>query len=203
MFTRTDPDRFQKMAAGVQSWFLSMAILIGGGWTLYTFQSQLQVANARAQLARLQRDLEESPRIELYLEFNPLTVHENSGNRYFEGVLHVKNVGNKNTALLLGQDSVKVYKVNFDDKMAPDLKLFQSIDMPIDENTRIGSLIAQASSTTSVNFVFCIQEPGLYMVRVKAPRQISERNEALEAGGRATDPETGISWSALRYLAVK
>ena len=52
-----DADKFQKIASGVYSIFLIIAISLGGGWTYFTFNTELRVQNATAQLEKLNRDL--------------------------------------------------------------------------------------------------------------------------------------------------
>jgi hypothetical protein len=195
-----DPDRFQKVASGVQSSLLSIALVVGGGWTLYVFNSQLQVENARAQLAKLNRDLTESPRLELDISVQPLKFSKASDHRYFECRLTVKNVGTKSTTLNFEDKAVRLYRVAIDDHGQSSWSLAQATNIPVDDKaaTRLSALVAQTGATNFASWAMEINEPGLYVLSISAKRSASEDAEAIAAGA----PKGRGIWSAEHYFVA-
>src|SRR6266404_5071517 len=63
-----DADRFQKITSGIQAILLTAAVLAGGAWTWYTFETQLSVENAKAQLQKLRSELEREPRLSVSID---------------------------------------------------------------------------------------------------------------------------------------
>lgn len=61
------PEEFSKIAGGLQSIVTILAILIGGGWALYTFVKLNAVKKARAELAELEQRMVEFPSLSIAL----------------------------------------------------------------------------------------------------------------------------------------
>lgn len=61
------PDAFAKIAGGLQSIVTIFAILVGGGWALYTFVKLNAVKKARAELAELEQRMVEFPSLSIAL----------------------------------------------------------------------------------------------------------------------------------------
>src|SRR5258708_7126760 len=133
MFNIDDPDRFQKVAAGIQSLLISAALLIGGAWTLYVFNSQLQIENSRAQLTKLNRELEAYSRLELEIVVQPMTSTKAATSRYFECRLVVRNVGARSTSLAFDDKPVRLYRVDIDNQGQPIWNLVRSINITMSE----------------------------------------------------------------------
>ena len=203
MFRIVDHDRFQKISAGIQSWLVSIALVIGGGWTLYVFNSQFQAENARAQLAKLERELLEPAKLELEIIVQPLNPSTSSNHHYFECQFSVKNVGSKNTVLTFDLDSVKLFRVGFDGQGQARWEAIQTPWIPSylkQEQTRIAELSAFASSTNHVSWVIDVQAPGVYAISVDVFRKPSEVAELIAAGAARDIPK---NWSTERYFVVQ
>jgi hypothetical protein len=193
-----DPKRFAKIASGVQSWVLSGALAIGGGWTFYTFNSQLQVQNAEAQLEKLKHELHEEPRIELSLEVEQ--VGSINGKRLVVGNVIVKNVGTANTALLLDKDSLRIFKVRFD--KAGDENWFeqQRVRRFMGYHIEIKNLISLVSCTNSIPFTALVEIPGFYVVTFSARRNSEERKALVDMTSQPT--QTVISQTQAYFLVI-
>ena len=198
-----DPDRFQKIAAGIQSLLVSIALLVGGGWTLYAFTSQLQIENSRAQLAKLKRELSESPRLELDLTVSSLSVSRSSKHRYFECRLTVKNVGTKSTVMKFSEKSIVLSQVKLLGRGELQWKIAQNLVVPtlgVDgAQSDLASLVVHPGTKNEATWVIEIDSPGLYVLGVQSERSRSETKEAQDAG----IPESNVVWGTNRYFLVE
>ncbi len=195
-----DPERFEKVAAGIQSYLISAAILVGGVWTLYTFSSQLQVQNARAQLTKLQRELEAEPRLEISLDARQLDSQERSA-RYIVGTLMVKNVGNGDTALVFDGSPIKIFKVTVDSS-GESWALVRELGLRSNERATLSGLMCHANSTRGWSFIADVGESGLYVVKFSAARKPNEAAKVVRAGSK-TWSGMRIQWATSHYLEVK
>jgi hypothetical protein len=195
-----DPERFEKIAAGIQSYLISAAILVGGAWTLYTFSSQLQVQNARAQLTKLQRELEAEPRLEISLDARQLDSQSKDA-RYVVGTLTVKNVGNGDTSLALDGKPIKIFKVVVD-STGEGWTLVRELGFRSSERATLSGLMCHANSTSGWSFITDVREPGLYVVKFSATRKPDEAAKVVRAGTKAWS-NVRIQWATSRYLEVK
>lgn len=195
-----DADRFQKIAAGLQATILSLAVVIGGGWTLYTFNSQLQVENAQAQVQKLRRELDGEPKLEVSIDAKQIESVEKS--RYLiVGTVNVRNVGTSNTSLTFDGFPLSVYWVSFEEHGIEKWVLRQRLPLRMSDSKTIGSLIALAGSTNSKPFAVQLGQSGMYAIRLSAARSGSEIDVARVAGARVTD--VPVEWEGVTYISVK
>src|SRR5262245_14315222 len=99
-------DVFQKIASGVQSVVVAIAVVIGGLWTYYTFNAQLQVQNAEATLEKLNRDLVQEPSPDIQIELDKPSRRQ--GITYLLGRLRIKNTGTGSVVIEAYSGSVKL-----------------------------------------------------------------------------------------------
>ena len=201
MFTIRDPDKFQKIAAGFQSWILAIAVLVGGGWTLFTFNSLLQIENSQAQLIKLTREIEETRRPELNLDVTPLATQDSTKRHFFEARIQLKNVGNKSTVLEFTKPPITIYRVRFSLDGQPMLSRMRSLNIPINESSGLRCWIADSGTLKHLNVVFYVDEAGIYLVRFEAKRQTPEIEEAIHNG--AVSNKNKIYWATDRYFSIK
>ncbi|MFZ3018462.1 MAG: hypothetical protein WA056_08415 [Gallionella sp.] len=196
-----DPDRFQKISAGIQSLLVSIALLIGGGWTLYVFNSQLQVENARAQLNKLKRELEESPRLELDISVHPMSPNKRAGSRYFDCRLLAKNVGTKSTILRFADKAIRLHRVEIGADGQPVWALINAIDIPMGDSKedRLHAITLHVNTSKYASWVVAISKPGIYVLEFSSSRSPSEIEEARALGSTARD----VIWGAERYFVVE
>jgi len=200
MYIIRDPDRFEKVAAGIQSWLISAAILVGGAWTLYTFSSQLQVQNARAQLTKVQRELEAEPRLEISIDTQQLGLQEKN-TRYIVGQLTVRNVGNAATALVFDGRPMKLFKVTTGNAGEAWI-LVRELELRSSERATLGGLMCHASSTSSWSFISNVEKPGLYVIKFSATRKPDEAARVVKSGSEKW-AKMKIQWAASHYFEVK
>lgn len=201
MFRISDPERFQKIASGVQAALVSVAVVIGGGWTLYTFNSQLQVENARAQVQKLKREIEAEPKIEIAIEPRQLPTVKH-GQFILAGVIAIKNTGNATTALLLEGNPVTIFRVDFDSDGMEVWTPIRRVPLRMTDTVIVGALVAHASATKSVSFATLVEEPGLFAVRFSARRQATEATAAI-ALAKPKGEAARIEWATHAYVVLK
>jgi hypothetical protein len=197
-----DPDRFEKIASGVQSCVFALAVVIGGGWTLYVFNSQLQVQNAQAQLQKLTRELQEEPRVELSMTVRQMGSID-GGKRLVVGNIVVKNVGTANTALVLGESALVISRVRFDERDDEKWDAPQRVRLFMGYHLEIGNLVAQVGAANSASFAAVIRDRGLYVATFTADRQPKEKRATVEAGAKEFQPNQEVAWQTQAYFFVQ
>ncbi len=198
----TDPDRFAKIAAGLQSLVIAGAFVVGGIWTLYSFNSQLQVENARGQLQKVQRELAQEPKVELSAGVTQVKVLGEK-RLHLIGQITVQNVGNAITVLNLEDRPIKIFRVTVDDAGEARWTLVHQLNSLVDADTSVGSLISQAGSKTTINFATSVDKPGLYVLKFQAERGKAEQERARQTGAFEKWGNTSASWSCEHYFVVR
>jgi len=192
--------QLQVIAATVQSIALTVAVIVGGVWTWYTFHANQQADTAIAQLQKLRHDIATEPRIEIDISTAPLKV-PGSEHHYVLGSIQTKNVGSANTVLQLGREPIQIYQVTVGRKgevwlpvRSPALKIAPTVSTP--------GLICEVGITKQVHFVAMIEEAGLYVVTFSAVRNASEIATAKKLVEVFHGPNGRYEWRAQHYFVV-
>lgn len=196
-----DVERAEKITNIVQSLAIGVAVVVGGLWTAYTFSSQLQVENARAQLAMMQRQLQAEPKLELELTISPLG-STGKPSKVFVGTVSARNVGTATTSLALNGLPVRIYRVTFDAQGAESWSLVRSLPLRMDDRLTMTAMIAWVGSTKTASFATALQEPGFYVGVFSAVLKPAEDRAIRSSEGL---PLTGgrIEWGTERYFTVE
>jgi hypothetical protein len=206
-----DAERFANLASGVQSLVIAIAVIVGGGWSFYTFSSQLQVQNARAQLTKLERDLEAEPRVELDLDISAIERPSVDGppidgpskkRQYFVATLSAKNVGTANTVLRLNEYPVELFKVSLDRAGTESWTLIRRTGVRMDHDRTLSALALQVGAANKTSFIIAVDSPGLYLAQVSAERTAAEAATARAVAG-VPDNTGQIYWASGRYFVAK
>jgi hypothetical protein len=194
-----DPDRFEKVASGVQSVVLSLAITIGGAWTVYAFRSELQVANAKAQLEKLNRELAEQATIVVTLQVAPIysTGHTD---RYLNGTITFRNDGTADDTFAIAGDALKVARI----KVTKDgqIEHVNVTNVAIrDADSIIVGITVLARSQNTLHFLARVADAGLYCVSINVSKSKQERKRS------AVGEDTKIhadrdSWGDAAFISV-
>jgi hypothetical protein len=197
-----DIDKFQKIASCCSSCVVAVALIIGAIWAIYTFNSELRVQNAKAQLEKLNRDLAQEPKLEIDIEMQQLSTHP-SKERIIIGKLLVTNIGTGDVVLKqAGKDKddppLHLYEVRWS-KGHEDWKHVVSFYLPLGKDMRFGEMTVYAGLTNQARFCITVPRPGLYVLVFKIPGDNVELERAKRAG--ATLPD--IFSHASNYILVK
>jgi len=193
-----DPDRFNKIAGGIQNIVLSIAIIIGGGWTLYVFDAEYRVDNAKFQLEKIKREITEQINVEIKLDIDYIKT-ETSNDRYLIGLVHFFNHGSVYSVLNILEASLKLTKVEID---KDDNILFgKTIKSKLycDPGHDVAGTSAIPGVDNSDSFVFKVETPGLYLISVIIPKSPTE-SAIVEKYN--TTPATKNSWGTSKFIYI-
>lgn len=181
-------EEFKNVTESSRNIILALAIIVGGGWSLYVFNSKLEVRNARALLQKLERDIMERP---------ILMGSINIGSKHYvaEGYwviiseVVIENKGNTDTYLKIIENSLGIAKIKFEDGMA------KSYEKPMytwarffpfeggEQKPFTESLTILAGQSKILKFICKVRSPGIYQVQfcAKPDKNVTEaRNVARE-----------------------
>ena len=193
---------FEKVTAGIQNVLISAAIIIGGFWTVITFSVLGQAEQARADLRKINTDIEKARaehseinqrmQQEAKLEVRIAAKQERvGGRRYISAIVEIKNVGSKEEALHFQENPFNVSLIEFSEDGTPiPAKEYKTSNLlvPIVSNLRAGS-------ATSIPFFVPVNEPGLYLLAFRTG--VSGEIKEVLAPGKALP-----SWSASVFMIV-
>lgn len=190
-------ERFQHVAAGLQSYAIILAVLIGGAWALYTFISLRARDTARAELHQYEikehefelrkREFERAGReqavVNIEVKAVQATAPADTG-RSIEINIQVKNIGNRNVRLEFPDYSMTVAEVRPDDKghlhidrdkiKNPTIPYINASKLPsrdLKSDDRIYQTLPELlrAGQTMTYLSWChVEEPGLYLVEFAA-----------------------------------
>lgn len=194
-----EPERFQKISAGIQSIVITLAVVIGGIWTLYVFNSQLQVENAHAQLQKLKRELNSQPNIEVLVQTETIQIPETEI-RYITGDFKFRNSGTRNTVIKLSAKPIMLSKVSIDIKGDINLNKLYEVSSYSAHDLRIRELTVYPNMESLLPFIVRVDKPGLYFISVVSNKSDIEKEVAVQAGG---DPSLMDDiWGASKFIYV-
>jgi hypothetical protein len=157
-----DYERFNKIAGGVQSIVLSIAVVVGGGWALYQFHALQQVERARLDIEELRS---KQPVLNIDLSASTLLsppTRENGGLQpeasYLQVIMTIQNVGKSDTYLDLRNQPLKIFHIDLDGARN---------EVEVDRQWNL--LLCRAGSTFKSPFLARIKDSGLYYIRLEIP----------------------------------
>jgi hypothetical protein len=113
-------EKFKDIAAGIQSYAIVVGVLIGGLWALYTFISLRTKEKAAAELHQFElreRDFERINReqgvINIEIDAEQVSIPNDSG-RNIKVNIQVKNLGNRNLKIDLGDRALAIARVQLE-----------------------------------------------------------------------------------------
>src|SRR5262245_32345243 len=92
-----DAQVFQLIAAGIQSILVTLALLIGGIWTLYTFRALYLKQKAQAELAKTEAEIFRQAVVKIIVDARQEMFGGET--RCIAADVTVENLGNRNTKL--------------------------------------------------------------------------------------------------------
>lgn len=175
-----DADKFAKTSGGVQSIVLTGALIIGGAWTLYSFQASRVAEKSLLdlELARAKR-----PIMEVSIEAKALRALDpgepgSPSHRFIEAMVTLKNAGNTQIEMDLKDNTLFVAEVNV-----------VGMGLVADENlSRLSHLTTldykfsslPPGNTIRIPYLAKVEKPGLYFVEFRLPWE--KASDALGGG---------------------
>jgi hypothetical protein len=185
-------ESFNNRAAGIQSYVVSVAVIVGGAWTLYTFVAlDVKTRAERELFAQAQIDIEIDARQEV-LEAGDLCI---------AATVKLTNTGKRNVFLDYRQKPFSVARLTFTH----------------DGNSRFGSPLLQPSlsdfrvlrtgETVRYSYAVTVPEPGMYIVRFMTPIPNVEIDEHDKIANRAGAPrrpaDRPVYWAGSTLVNVQ
>jgi len=193
-----DHEKFKNILAGIQSLVISVAVVIGGVWTLITFNVLDQVAKARAELEVLQS---RHSAIEIDIEASQVSLSDDQRKQCILASVVIKNTGTQNAVLEFQRDGpMAVTPVTFDKNGAPVYgeTVRASIAGSNPRKTITTGTFVRAGSRSHYRILVPVQKPGVYFLTFSADATGSEAELSKKAAGARRQ-----TWGAQLYFVVK
>ncbi|MEM9824894.1 MAG: hypothetical protein AAF985_27670, partial [Bacteroidota bacterium] len=180
----------------IQGVALIFAIIVGGGWTLFTFIRLQSVSIAKAELVEAQRNAELRSVLQWDIEAYQVPSRDD---RSFYITVDVKaeNLGNKDTYIDAAQSTCIVNKVEFDANGVAQLK--EVARTTFDFLT----YIVLAGKVVHLPFLFRLDDYGIYRVDFKSRIPESESKRAEQIVPDVIESVTDRTWVTSKFISVK
>ena len=196
-----DHERFRNMAAGFQSIVISLAVVVGGLWSAYTFGVLRTVEDAKAKIESLT-----APSLSITIDTD--RVKAVSPNRIGLIVrIRAENTGGQNLQLDLRENPLNVALVEpGTDGHLHAKKTYQPIhymDIRGESYDKSAAYGIEIKSKKTLNYYIEVDEPGLYFVRFRAPLgKVGQYFAAREEIGRIEAEKTGLPYVGGYWLST-
>jgi hypothetical protein len=194
-------EQFSKIASGIQAIVVSLAVIVGGGWTLYTFGSLQQVERARTEVEKLRRSLLE--RGVLVITLRPSQVKSaQPSTRYVLVDVAVQNQGNSTEVIDWSKSGLRLTKVDVD--RGGGLAFGQTLDV----GYSLPGRLVQSSSilpgqTRGLAFLVPLQQPGVYHIAFEAIISPTETAVHMREHALIGVTPDEVMWGASTYFSVE
>lgn len=162
-------DRFSKIASGVQSIVVTLAVIIGGGWTLYSFN-----ATRTAEKAALDIELAKArkPQIEVAMEAKAQSSYDPGDTtglkqNYLRVIVTLKNAGNTKFNVDLSEKTLFIAEVNIVDGQLVADEILSRISHLTTLSYK--HLTLPAGNSIQLPYLLNIKSPGLYFIEFRLP----------------------------------
>jgi len=193
-----DHEKLQNVASAVQSFVVTFAVLVGGGWTLYTYVTLRQKETARLEQESKRLELEtkqlELPVVDLDVSATELAVPGECRRR-----LHVRavmsNGGTRSTKIRLAGDGLAVYAVSADS----DPETSEPIGVVPNQNLTSGCVL-RPNGKCYAEFTLPVPKPGLYYAVLRL--EVPEDEAARVRNALGLPKDTTFAWVRGVYVSA-
>jgi len=197
-----DHQLLANVASAIQNILLSLAIIVGAAWTLFTYRVLRAKRKAEAELADLERRLLTEPSIEIQIS-STWRKHPVATGYIINIVVTTANVGTRNTTLFF-PDSRKplgITRVNL--SQTGDIELDDSIELgiPLGDGSKVLSrgTVLRAGAKTTLPFVAWVEKKGVYLLAFSTTPTITEIQDTIDSGA---PPDSKITWTGRSYAVI-
>jgi len=183
-------ETFRNRSETLKNIVLAVAIIFGGGWTLFTFLELDTVNHSKAELKALNVSVFRQPVLHIEMELK----QEHLGNdkhRYIAGYVRVENIGKENAVLRFQNNSspFTATEVSFakSGKMSLGKKYHQY-------PPKYAGYVVRASDIEKIPFFIQVGKAGLYFVDF----EVNVCHQDVDG----TSESNGKSWSSSKYIKL-
>jgi len=198
-----DHERFTNIASGIQNIVLTVAIVIGGLWTAFTFstlktkyKSQAEITELELKNARTKDELaEKGAVIDIKLEAKQEILSDDE--KYCIAVLaKLTNTGVKNTMVDLSQESpLTAYLIFFNEDGTSD-----RVEVVTQGDYSLSSTVVRSGYTIQLPLFIKVRSKGLYVLKFRV--RLDKNEMLIDSAKRGTSSEK-IYWEGSTYVQVK
>lgn len=192
----------EHIASAIQSIAVTLAVILGGLWTWFTFHRLRLTKKAEVELADLQQKLSLTALLNINVT---ATFHEVQGGSGYLILAQAKvdNVGTRRTSLLFPKNQKPFFAVRVQVEENGGLKIGHPIQSGIPygdgSNNFSKRSIVGPGARVELPFVFFVTQPGLYLVSFSAIPSVDVYTDLTEGG--VQDPEKA-QWTGRCYVLV-
>lgn len=187
--------------AGIQSLAVSVAVVAGGIWSLFTFRTLSAKRKALAELADLEAKVKRQGVVNLSISVSQLLLTPARDLALSIDVI-ATNVGSRNVLVRFDDDSIVATEcVPSGDSVLPISATYVRYDFESGpEKATTGDLVIRVGKTWHLPFIARVPRPGLYNVLVQAILSSTEAAIAAETG--LTAPADSVAWSDSTFVVI-
>lgn len=202
-FGFTNHEQFKDTCAGIQSLSIAIAVIAGGLWSAYVFNSELKVENAKAQLKKIKQELETTANLEIDMMIENFSGSSDKA-RVLSVVTRIHNKGSRSTVLTTTDSALRAAKVSFSKEGALQIgKATKAQRTLLDESGELwnpSSKHIAAGETDSIPFLIRVNGPGIYLLTFEA-KGLDVDSEDIRKLGAPPDQEV-IPFVKAKYLKI-
>ena len=200
----TNDVKFHNYASGFQSLAVAFGVLIGGVWTFFVFNATLHVQNAKAQLEKINRELQEQAKLEVTVDVEH--IEKNEGLWYVVGEVQIANRGNRGTYLQVTDRTLTLSRAKLSPLQGTVLleetrPILMYIAPPVEEGKMgmaLGRHFSLPGRTVRYPFAVPVANVGLYLIQFQA----TVAEEDLVGLPQVRGDTRPAAWIAGKYLWV-
>lgn len=189
-------EKFKDFASGVQSIAITIAVIIGGGWTLITFEKLRQAPTAEATYSKLIQELERYRVVNISIEPDYECL-EGSPRYLLVAKVKIENVGNQTEIFKWPAMPVTFRSIDF--QVGLNLVIGGPHGTRLSETvgTKENGIRILPGSTYYRTFVAPALKPGPQYIQFFAESSPEDQQQAVTQGVQAT-----VGWASDSYINV-
>ena len=167
-------EKVKDLAQLIQAIVLSLAVLVGGGWTLYKYNQSQELNLKRLEYENLlTEDKIKQPVINIGVEANYIA------NKYLYATATLNNTGVRDVNILLNKnfkrEEVKPWRIGvyqkddhtYDYLGVNDVYLVENPNEPKNRTEAVGNVYLKAGATQKLSLIYPISKSGIYSVEFR------------------------------------
>jgi len=199
-------DKSNNFLSGIHYIVISLAIIVGGGWALYTFKALDMASNAEIQLAKANEELKQIKEQIKGTDSSSITINASPLKTQLGIVINViiKNNGKRPLSFNTSKGSVTVYKIKADgdsieqsQKLTPNLytSIRDKETEPTAKNRSLSKTHVLIGAEKTLSYIVGLKEAGIYYVVFRSTPDTNFEGEDL----KNVKP---VEWFASSYIEV-
>lgn len=191
------------IASLIQNCLVSVAVIVGGVWTLFTFGALNMKKKAEAELADLQHRLSFKPLINISVDAEAHQAIDRDG-FLISAVVRIENVGTRDTSLYFpaNRRPFCARRVHARARGDVELGLIYETGLPFGDTSDDFSrgAVVRAGARVELPFVVHVPETGVYLASFSVYPTVEDREFSVSAGAESTSK---ITWTGRTYVLVQ